>query len=764
MAKIPFNVSARTARLIGRENVSNLGGALTELIKNTYDADASVCILYYEKTTNSLVIADNGIGMTEKIVIDNWMTIGNSTKTTNFKTISGRIKTGEKGIGRFALDRISSNCIMHTISEDSNFQWTLNWDDFGENALITETYAELNSSNESLCSFLKFVKNSNVIKLVNRELKNTGTCFRLTGLRDEWNSGIIVHIRNTLSKLLPPDNRNGFKLYFFEESSTMKESIIKSAFLDTYDYKINFELYNNNQCTVTINRNEFDFGNKFEKIMNDAFFTNEDRNYFKGKPIIINTNLKKLLPGADNIDNLGEISGDIYFYKLRYQEKYADRYFYKEFTSRKANFKEISGIKIYRDNFIVRPYGFYDTSGYDWLNLSTRKAESPAAISHKSGSWRVQANQMCGQVFISRLNRALPDKSSREGIVETSEFILFREFITKIISYFEYDRQYVIRKLDTYQKKVAEGEKALELAKLALEKLERKDANNDTRNNEKNNEYNNNYSEQKDEKETYNNFKKAIEYQEERIESLETEMGLLRTLATTGVVVNTYIHEIKALTTKMNMGIKEAYELLQEDNNQDGAIKELKKLRKLRKDFTSWFKVTLDSVKKDKRKRKKINLYELIENTILMWRDAQKDIIEYKVIKQAEVTLRCFAFDFESIINNLVTNSFSAFKIAGIQAPKIKISLGYNSEYNYIKYEDNGPGLSEAFKENPDEILEQNVTDRRNGNNELIGTGMGLWIVKNIIQEYNGYIDLSSNSTLKEGFQIILYFKGGQKN
>jgi hypothetical protein len=39
MARIPFNVSAKTARLIGRENVSNLEGALIELIKNTYDAD-----------------------------------------------------------------------------------------------------------------------------------------------------------------------------------------------------------------------------------------------------------------------------------------------------------------------------------------------------------------------------------------------------------------------------------------------------------------------------------------------------------------------------------------------------------------------------------------------------------------------------------------------------------------------------------------------------------------------------------------------------
>lgn len=80
MARIPFNVSAKTARLIGRENVSNLEGALIELIKNTYDADAKKCVVYYESSTDRLFIIDNGTGMNKDVIINNWMTIGNSTK------------------------------------------------------------------------------------------------------------------------------------------------------------------------------------------------------------------------------------------------------------------------------------------------------------------------------------------------------------------------------------------------------------------------------------------------------------------------------------------------------------------------------------------------------------------------------------------------------------------------------------------------------------------------------------------------------------
>ena len=48
MTQIPFNVSARTARLIGRENVANAEGALIELVKNSYDADAKNCIVYFD--------------------------------------------------------------------------------------------------------------------------------------------------------------------------------------------------------------------------------------------------------------------------------------------------------------------------------------------------------------------------------------------------------------------------------------------------------------------------------------------------------------------------------------------------------------------------------------------------------------------------------------------------------------------------------------------------------------------------------------------
>ena len=59
MKKIPFNVNAYTARLIGRENISNLEGAIIEIVKNSYDADANDCILYCRNYCWTNYIYDN---------------------------------------------------------------------------------------------------------------------------------------------------------------------------------------------------------------------------------------------------------------------------------------------------------------------------------------------------------------------------------------------------------------------------------------------------------------------------------------------------------------------------------------------------------------------------------------------------------------------------------------------------------------------------------------------------------------------------------
>ncbi|MCD8544902.1 MAG: ATP-binding protein [Sulfurospirillum cavolei] len=91
MAKIPFKVSARTARLIGRENIASSKGAIIELVKNSYDADSPFCIIYF--SMDNLFIIDAGEGMTCNIIENHWMTIGTNNKENNDCTEKGRTKS-----------------------------------------------------------------------------------------------------------------------------------------------------------------------------------------------------------------------------------------------------------------------------------------------------------------------------------------------------------------------------------------------------------------------------------------------------------------------------------------------------------------------------------------------------------------------------------------------------------------------------------------------------------------------------------------------
>ena len=68
--------------------------------------------------------------------------------------------------------------------------------------------------------------------------------------------------------------------------------------------------------------------------------------------------------------------------------------------------------------------------------------------------------------------------------------------------------------------------------------------------------------------------------------------------------------------------------------------------------------------------------------------------------------------------------------------------------------------MCEAFKREPEKILRYGVTDRRNANGEVVGTGMGLWIVDSIIQNYKGHIDLKKNTGKETGFYMDLFFEG----
>ena len=151
MEKIPFIVSARAGKLLGRENFSNPEGAIIELVKNSYDADAKSCIVIFDipykiekdkddvekkvlqNELSQIFIIDNGEGMTKDVIENQWMKIGTGNKETEYISKDKRVKTGAKGIGRFALDRLGFNAEMWTIAQNSEgYNWNMDWTQFDD--------------------------------------------------------------------------------------------------------------------------------------------------------------------------------------------------------------------------------------------------------------------------------------------------------------------------------------------------------------------------------------------------------------------------------------------------------------------------------------------------------------------------------------------------------------------------------------------------------------------------------------------------------
>ena len=140
-----FKVDSALLGELGEKLVSTVHVALAELVKNAYDADAThvhLRILPAERgRAPTVVIEDNGVGMTIDQVTKFWMKIGTPNKVlAPVSEEFGRLKTGSKGVGRFAARRLGKKLSLETIAKNpekslkaKSHQRTaveFNWDSF----------------------------------------------------------------------------------------------------------------------------------------------------------------------------------------------------------------------------------------------------------------------------------------------------------------------------------------------------------------------------------------------------------------------------------------------------------------------------------------------------------------------------------------------------------------------------------------------------------------------------------------------------------
>ncbi|MEJ1223331.1 PAS domain S-box protein [Sediminicola sp. 1XM1-17] len=154
------------------------------------------------------------------------------------------------------------------------------------------------------------------------------------------------------------------------------------------------------------------------------------------------------------------------------------------------------------------------------------------------------------------------------------------------------------------------------------------------------------------------------------------------------------------------------------------------------------------------------DLNEIIESVKVELADTQK--MEDAIIEVEELgKFHIIPFQFEQLFFNLISNSLKFSKYG--QPPRIKISseiingdklkhqaLLPGNTYLHITFQDHGIGFKEEYAEKIFEVFQ-----RLHTKDKYAGTGIGLAIVKKIVENHNGFI--SAKSKLDKGTTFDIY-------
>ena len=713
-----FSVDARTILTLGRDSIKDHTTALLELVKNSYDADAEKVLvdIFCLSPEKYIRVADNGCGMTEEEVDAYWLRIGYSEKRINKITSLRRRKTGEKGIGRISADRIGAILELRTKAKHNKaFGLEIDWDEF-------------NIEGKDLSSIPIRVLDKPKISVPksNSGDINSGTELIIRNLRQRWTKTDIENLYNELSILTPPFKEvKDFEIFIKTDVADGVGGKVKSPFYQTADAELNAE---------------FD-GKHITYLMKDRYSS-------KSEVIKETIDWRQLVQksGVDNeeqseLPRFGPVKLILLFYPREARSlegtefRLAD---IREFLDKNA------GIKIYRDNIRVKPYGNPQEPEGDWLGLAERKTREPAGISRPT--WRVAANQIVGAVFVSRDNNAnLVDSSSREGLIQGEAFSELRSFVLGCLRLLEtYRHQRFVEKESVIERKVSPTEEVRSLEKeLTLLKKDLSSVKVQIPR-----------TSQKPIIRTLDQVSavsEKIRETQKTLGELVSQSRVLRGLATIGIASAVFGHETQSSISEFISATYAASSLLKTKTPKvDLAIDELNKAEKYANQVSAWGAFALARIHRDKRRRRRVDIKKLIEETVKEIEPVFKAAnIFIDIASLKDAAGRTFGMDVESLLLNLMTNAYTACQqvnreriiAVALQGKTVNKIDGFE-----LSVADTGPGIDPKFKEMIWQPLFTTKVDREG---KEIGTGLGLTIVQSIVEELGGTKKVDSHPKLK---------------
>lgn len=727
---------ARLLTMLGEQLIKNEQIALAELIKNSYDADASwVKISFIDfgiednlnrmviRPESKIVIEDNGHGMTPEIIEKSWMNPATPNKRVESgeekrTEEKGRVIQGEKGIGRFAVLKLGRKIIITTRPKSSENEYVINYDlsayddDFlsvdgvEKELFIDDITIDAKSQRASVIVEREVKVNHKIYNLQN----NQGTRIEISNLKGEWSKTKLENVseetqklESIFDKIFDKDIETSFEIGFELNGERFLHSdntIEKLANLLEYNtvFKITHGKYNEKEQSFIYSIN----GVNKKISLNEPILSGLRvyRDYFLKEKDLFGNAVSKLSTCGDF-----EFNFFIFDFNANKETKY--------YLDRKE--KELikkHRIYLYRDKIRVAPYG---DPNDDWIGTEKLRAI------RRAGDF-LSNDQVVGFVDISKKNNPkLKDKTNREGLIEegtaTQDFIaLLQTFLSyiRLHPYAQYllnqkqKKEQEINRLKVVENKFSELEKSISDNPIAMSVYQ----------------------------DIVNSYKIEKKFYERRLELTEDLAGV-------GLSVETASHDIMLMLSKGVSAIDDLIKDLEGELLDDEEVSnELLKIKGVFSFVNTQMKDIQLLFKSSKQRRRSIRVFDVLEKVIKIYqRSLKRENIELIVDKVGSpIVAKCTDAILLQLFINLFDNAIYWLSTVHILDKKINIKLDGNT--NQVVFSDNGPGIN---SEDEPYIFEAFYSGKEEGR------GLGLYIARQLLQR----IDYSINTAELKSEKIL---------
>ncbi|MEW8287220.1 MAG: sensor histidine kinase [Candidatus Thiodiazotropha endolucinida] len=724
---LKFSVDSQLMGELGEKLVTKNYIALSELIKNAYDADAdNVTIRFIDAgdggsidNDSEIQVIDDGVGLAFEDVKRNWMRIATTYKVSNpVSSFYGRFRTGNKGIGRFACQKLSRRLELETTAEigESRFETTkvvFDWKEFKPGSNLTDIPCEYETRRS--------------------RSGETGFILRLINLREHWTQRDFNMLRRQTVLL------------------SVQRGSKRKGYIEDPGFEIN------------IDAPEFESG---EGILLEQFM-NAGWGKLEGK-VLADGTIKLTLDGLnigikkyefpDRYKSLKGVAFEIAWIPQE-PESYRDR---KSLTKNVAEkLREWGGVKVYLDGFRIYPYGGPKD---DWLGIDIDVARRKAALEHNPlislakklhlDHTRVLLLQprhrsLIGRVFIdSEKADSFVVKMDREGLVQNEAYDDLVDIVKKSINWMTV--YYAVYRRRAAKQKKEEAFKEF----VASSNLEKTDSSklvdkaiNVLSGTAKDR------GQLKEIKQTLSLVRQAEQVIKTKIKDTDAELAVLRSVASTGPLMFVFAHEVKGTIAALNthalyienllskVSSKHKNELMEMADSLRNSSHRFNQLSRL-------FGVFSAAKSLDKKRFFLLERLDVIKSGFAFIVKEFKIDFDISCISENIKTPRILEAELYSILVNLITNSIKAL-IAG-NGKKIKVEASIETGF-VMTIMDDGVGLAEKYwvdvfeplTIDPDNKIYSKLSIKL-GDKDLSalgkGTGLGLSIVKGIIESNGGSV------------------------